>query len=160
MFQFRGFPSYTYVFSIWCRLSSPAGFPIRISAGQWIFAPNRSFSQLVTSFVGSWCQVILPTLLLAWPLSYFLSLFSGSCLNYIRIRDIVLLDFLWNWSFTLFLLRKNLRFSSLGFVTFCPFWLHVPRFLLSIIVSILFSFQGTFSLNKTFLLSCFASFLR
>ena len=34
------------------------GFPIRISAGRWLFAPNRSFSQLVTSFVGSQCQGI------------------------------------------------------------------------------------------------------
>ena len=29
------------------------GFPIRTSTGRWIFAPHRSFSQLVTSFVGS-----------------------------------------------------------------------------------------------------------
>ena len=42
------------------------GFPIRISAGRWIFAPNRSFSQLVTSFVGSQCQGIPLVLLSAW----------------------------------------------------------------------------------------------
>ena len=47
------------------------GFPIRKSAGLWIFAPNRSLSQLVTSFVGSWCQVILPTLFLTWPVKTF-----------------------------------------------------------------------------------------
>ena len=29
------------------------GFPIQRSAGQRIFAPNRSFSQLITSFIGS-----------------------------------------------------------------------------------------------------------
>ena len=34
------------------------GSPIRTSAGQWIFAPHRSFSQLVTSFFGSQCQGI------------------------------------------------------------------------------------------------------
>ena len=67
MFQFRGFPSYSYVFTVWCRASIAAGFPIRISAGLWIFAPNHGFSQLVTSFIGSWCQVILPMLFLAWP---------------------------------------------------------------------------------------------
>ena len=98
MFQFRGFPSYTYVFSIWCRISIPAGFPIRKSAGLWIFAPNRSLSQLVTSFFGSWCQVILPTLLLAWPLltnvlNFPLPIRHLGSSNYIRIRDIVLLDF-------------------------------------------------------------------
>ena len=29
------------------------GFPIQISPDQWIFAPPRSFSQLITSFIGS-----------------------------------------------------------------------------------------------------------
>ena len=39
------------------------GSPIRKSAGQWIFAPYRSLSQLVTSFIGNWCQGIRPALL-------------------------------------------------------------------------------------------------
>ena len=38
---------------------------IRTSAGQWIFAPHRSFSQLVTSFFGSQCQGIRPVLFVA-----------------------------------------------------------------------------------------------
>ena len=38
---------------------------IRISAGQRIFAPYRSFSQLVTSFFGSQCQGIRLVLFLA-----------------------------------------------------------------------------------------------
>ena len=29
------------------------GFPIQKSPDQWIFAPPRSFSQLITSFIGS-----------------------------------------------------------------------------------------------------------
>ena len=33
---------------------------IRISTALWIFAPNRSFSQLVTSFFGAMYQGILP----------------------------------------------------------------------------------------------------
>ena len=40
------------------------GCPIRISADQGIFAPPRSFSQLVTSFVASESQGIPRTLLL------------------------------------------------------------------------------------------------
>ena len=36
----------------------PSGSPIRISALHRIFAPTRSFSQLVTSFFGSQCQGI------------------------------------------------------------------------------------------------------
>ena len=119
MFQFRGFPSYTYVFSIWWRSSIPPGFPIRTSAGLWIFAPNRSFSQLVTSFIGSWCQVILPTLLLAWPLlktnslNFYLSLRSFGSSNYIRIRDLLVLSLKLKFPF-----RKNLSFTfstCLGF---------------------------------------------
>ena len=35
------------------RILLLTGFPIRTSAGQWLFAPNRSFSQLTTSFFGS-----------------------------------------------------------------------------------------------------------
>ena len=38
---------------------------IRISMVQWIFAPTHSFSQLITSFFGSWCLGIHPTLLVA-----------------------------------------------------------------------------------------------
>ena len=40
------------------------GTPIRISAGLWICAPHRSFSQLITSFFGSQCQGIPLMLLL------------------------------------------------------------------------------------------------
>ena len=59
------------------------GFPIRKSAGRWIFAPNRSLSQLITSFVGSQCQGILLVLFLAWPL----------CLNLLELFEIVRLSF-------------------------------------------------------------------
>ena len=40
-------------------------FSIRKSADQWIFAPPRSLSQLITSFVGSQCQGIRPALFIA-----------------------------------------------------------------------------------------------
>ena len=42
-----------------------SGFPIRKSADHWLFAPTRSLSQLVTSFIVSQCQGILPALLVA-----------------------------------------------------------------------------------------------
>ena len=60
MFQFRRFPSMRYGFAHGCIRASYAGFPIRISPDRWICAPPRSFSQLVTSFIGSWCQGIRP----------------------------------------------------------------------------------------------------
>ena len=40
---------------------------IRTSTDHIVLANPRSFSQLTTSFFGSWCQVILPTLFIAWP---------------------------------------------------------------------------------------------
>ena len=36
------------------------GSPIQTSPDQWIFAPPRGFSQLITSFFGSQCQGIRP----------------------------------------------------------------------------------------------------
>ena len=41
------------------------GSPIQIPADLWVFAPPRSFSQLITSFFGSQCLGILPALFLA-----------------------------------------------------------------------------------------------
>ena len=68
MFQFPSFPLYGYVLAIqWQRFALP-GFPIRISTGQSLFAAHRSFSQLITSFIGSRCQGIHSTLLVAWPI--------------------------------------------------------------------------------------------
>ena len=57
------------------------GFPIRKSPDQWIFAPPRSLSQLVTSFIGSWCQGIPLALFIAWP--FELILFRDLVLSWI-----------------------------------------------------------------------------
>ncbi len=76
MFQFPGFPSYNYFFSLYDNvylytLSSL----IRISTDLRIFAPPRSFSQLVTSFFGAMYLGILRMLFVAWSfLSIALSL--------------------------------------------------------------------------------------
>ena len=48
-----------------------------------IFAPNRSLSQLITSFIGNWCQGIRPTLLLAWPVSLGFFQFELSELSFL-----------------------------------------------------------------------------
>ena len=64
-FSSRRLPSITYGFSYGYLSSSQAGFPIRISPDRWLFAPPRSFSQLITSFIGFRCQGIHPTLFLA-----------------------------------------------------------------------------------------------
>ena len=45
---------------IQCMIPLQVGFPIRKSPDQCLFAAPRSLSQLITSFVGSWCQGIRP----------------------------------------------------------------------------------------------------
>ena len=64
MFQFRRFPAAHYGFMYSRCRSSAAGFPIQRSADHRIFAPTRGLSQLITSFFGSQCQGIHPTLFL------------------------------------------------------------------------------------------------
>ena len=83
MFQFGGFPTYTYVFSIRSMILHHRGFPIRRSADRSLFAAPRGLSQLVTSFFGSLCQGIHLMLLFAWTFLYFPVLFSN-CLSFIK----------------------------------------------------------------------------
>ena len=63
MFQFAGLAS---IRMHGFRVFNAEGCPIRISAGQRSFAPRRSFSQLITSFIASESQGIRHA-----PLSYF-----------------------------------------------------------------------------------------
>ena len=46
-------PFHTLWIGVWIHEVTHVGFPIQISADLWIFAPPRSFSQLITSFFGS-----------------------------------------------------------------------------------------------------------
>ena len=64
MFQFTGFPTHGYVFTIRRLRFAQPGFPIQISMDQGSFAPPHGFSQLITSFIGSQCQGIRPVPLL------------------------------------------------------------------------------------------------
>ena len=75
MFQFGRFPTYTYVFSIRFTVLHRECFHIRISADRSSFAAPRSFSQLVTSFIGSWCQGIHLMLLFTWTFLLVLIMF-------------------------------------------------------------------------------------
>ena len=67
MFQFRRFPTYDYLIHHMFPWLLMEGFPIRKSPDRSLFAAPRSLSQLITSFIGSWCQGIPLALLLAWP---------------------------------------------------------------------------------------------
>ena len=87
MFQFPGFPTYTYVFSIRSMVLHHGSFLIRKSVGRSLFAAYHGLSQLVTSFIGSWCQGIRLMLLFAWTFLLAISRSLGS------LRSLELLEF-------------------------------------------------------------------
>ena len=74
-FSSDGSPHMTILFIMWYLSIAQVCCHIRISPDHRLFAAPRSFSQLVTSFIGSWCQGIPLALLLAWP-SFKKSLFE------------------------------------------------------------------------------------
>ena len=131
MFQFRRFPSYTYVFSVWYLA---VGFPIRKSPDRSLFAAPRSLSQLITSFIGSWCQGIPLALLLAWPLSLTNRVWSN---NWFSIVELCRL------SFGSYLSVQQKLFFTLKKIIY-------PLLLPShnCIIITMFSFQGTFWASK------------
>ena len=101
MFQFPGFPSYTYWFSIWSMVLHHRCSHIRKSADRSLYAAPRGLSQLVTSFVGSQCQGILHMLFHAWTtfwLSLDIQLFSRFELQFYLV---LLLELLWSYIFQL-----------------------------------------------------------
>ena len=77
-FSSGGFPAYTYLFTIRWPASTPAGFPHSEICGSMAIC---AYPQLITSFVGSWCQGILHALFLTWPLCFKSFLLSFS-MNY------------------------------------------------------------------------------
>ena len=67
------------------------GSPIRTSTGQSLFAALRGFSQLTTSFVGSWCLGIRPMLFIAWSKSWlinYIEFFFITCMILVSLKKI------------------------------------------------------------------------
>ena len=95
------------------RLLVP-GFPIRKSMDQSLFTAHHGLSQLTTSFIGSWCQGIHPTLLLAW----FDSLLDPhSCMSFsalLKLQISVNLHYLRLFSFLM-------SFFSANYFSICSF---------------------------------------
>ena len=87
MFQFPEFPTHTYVFSMCFIVLHYECFHIRISTGRSLFAAHRSFSQLIASFIGSWCQGIHLMLFFAWTFfqTVLFSLVPLNCLSFSNI---------------------------------------------------------------------------
>jgi hypothetical protein len=91
MFQFSGFAFLTeyQVFNL-------MGCPIRISTDQRLFAPHRSFSQLITSFIASESQGILHAPLLTFftvHTVFSLHFYSRSLHLLLNITYIILFSF-------------------------------------------------------------------
>ena len=130
MFQFRRFPSIRYGLAYGCMRCAHAGFPIQTSADQWIFAPPRSFSQLITSFIGSQCQGIHPALFFAWPVTVSIAFETGSAF----LKAFQLLNnYVYVWLFV----------QIISFDILCSrmSWLKYHRYFFSILS--VWSFQGT-----------------
>ena len=88
MFQFPTFPAQDYGFILRSMILHHSGFPIRKSADRGLFTAPRGLSQLVTSFIGSWCQGIHLMLFIAWTLFCFVLyklLFAIYCLSFVSI---------------------------------------------------------------------------
>ena len=73
-------------------------FLIRKSTDQHLFAVPRSLSQLITSFIGSWCQGIRPMLFIAWSLGSLWKLYESLFL-FLPLTEKLLLKFLSLFSF-------------------------------------------------------------
>ena len=137
MFQFPEFPTHTYVFSGRFMTLRHEGFPIRISTDRSLFAAPRSFSQLITSFFGSWCQGIHLMLFFAWTFlflgsrSFFELLEFHKTNNLIRLlilflwKGFILLffelfsTFRWNCNLPLIFLERPLNLTNLLIKSFC-----------------------------------------
>ena len=104
MFQFPSFPAHSYVFTVRYLILHQVCSHIRKSPDRGLFTAPRGLSQLVTSFIGSWCQGIHLTLFFAWT-SQRISRFSllGS-------RSLELLEFRKQISF-----RISLRIEKASF---------------------------------------------
>ena len=138
MFQFPGFPTFTYVFSKRSMILHHGCSHIRTSPDQCLFAAPRSFSQLVTSFIGSQCQGILHMLFFAWTTLCFWSIrIKHNCSRYIAwiavFHTLQLLGADWlisfrPWQNCLFyplVWRKNLISNFYRFLCFFPLLLSV-----------------------------------
>ena len=132
MFQFRRFPSYTYLIQYMMHDLHRADFSIRKSAGQSSLTAHRSLSQLTTSFIGSQCQGIHPALIFALPFAFSI----GS------LRDLYAIF----WQLCSFYPTSNFTVLPVLFdvVVLAAFTLQTRSFLI-FALHLLFSFQDAFA---------------
>ena len=88
---------------------------IRISTDQRIFAPNRSFSQLVTSFFGAMYQGILRKPFVAWSSLFIYSSLHKNSISFNSANRYLQLKGLSKSSFRLCLLTISFNISNMKF---------------------------------------------
>ena len=148
MFHFPGFPTLTYGFRQRSTTLRRGSFLIRISADRRLFAAPRSFSQLVTSFIGSQCQGILHMLFFAWTtkvLQYFLYILWYTSVLIAWIAVFHTCSFIWQNCF-FYPKQKNLIYFLVFPFTYVCHVCHTNSFEL-IWSFLLFGFQWTFRLT-------------
>ena len=120
------------------------GFPIRKSTGRSLFAAHRSLSQLVTSFIGSWCQGIPFMLLLAWTSVYCHQYICS--LAWIAVYHVFqLLNFFALAKLNFFTLLERPDFKLICYLCLFPFLLYLSLFVYLNSSLLLFGFQWTFA---------------
>ena len=91
MFQFPRFPLIQLCIHCMIHGNNHVSFLIRKSSDLWLCAPTRSLSQLITSFIGSWCQGIHHAPFVAWPSLFrlFISINHLTLLNFALILGLI-----------------------------------------------------------------------
>ena len=95
-FSSPGIPFIRYGFTPECWEFVSAGFPIRTSVDRCVFATPHSFSQLIASFIGSWCQGIHRMLFLTWPYDLFVEIVILNLNLKIWFYDVLVFDCICN----------------------------------------------------------------
>lgn len=92
MFQFPAFASYTLFYSGVDTFFTKVGCPIRKSTDQRVFAPPRSLSQRITSFIACACQGIhqMPLRHLIVLIANIHSIFSITIFHAIKYKAFVI----------------------------------------------------------------------
>ena len=113
MFQF---PAFAYL-TVWYIFNVP-GCPIRTSADLRLFAPTRSFSQLITSFIASESPGIHHTPLFIYSNFSTNLAFSRDSTFYMFISSYLLIIVLWNLFPLTFSMSKNFECTAI-FIAVC-----------------------------------------
>ena len=116
MFQFPGFTFHKLCIHLWIHGVSHVSFLIRKSSDLWLCAPTRSLSQLITSFIGSWCQGIHHAPFVAWPIQS--KFFKVLHLISQRIFLGLLLNMFWSYILFMCNFQRTIKFA-INFALLC-----------------------------------------